>query len=123
MGDGIVEAISTDGAPAAVGPYSQAVRAGGLLFVVFFVGTGFAAAINAILGTKWGHLINLSHLIGTVWVWLFEEPMKRGAGAVFFRVQSGEEIPIWTAWAALIGLCLFCLYLLSKKIRGIEVIR
>jgi len=33
MGDGIVEAISTDGAPAAVGPYSQAVRAGGLLFV------------------------------------------------------------------------------------------
>ncbi len=97
--------------------------AGGLLFVVFFVGTGFAAAINAILGTKWGHLINLSHLIGTVWVWLFEEPMKRGAGAVFFRVQSGEEIPIWTAWAALIGICLLCLWLLGKKVRGVEVVQ
>ncbi len=97
--------------------------AGGLLFVVFFVGTGFGAAINAVLRTKWGHLINLSHLMGTVWVWLFEEPMKRGAGAVFFRVQRGEEIPIWTAWAALVGLCLICLYLLSRKIRGMEVVQ
>ncbi len=96
--------------------------AGGLLFVVFFVGTGFGAAINAVLRTKWGHLINLSHLIGTVWVWLFEEPVKRGAGAVFFRVQRGEEIPIWIVWAALAGLCLICLCLLSRKIRGIEVV-
>ena len=97
--------------------------AGGLLFMVFFVGTGFAAAINAILRTKWGHLINLSHLIGSAWVWLFEEPAKRGAGAVFFRVQHGEALPIWTVWAALIALCLICLYLLSRKIRGMEVVR
>ena len=61
--------------------------------------------------------------MGSVWVSLFEEPMKRGAGAVFFRVARGEQIPIWCCWAALIGLCLFCLFLLSRKVRGVEVVR
>lgn len=97
--------------------------AGALLFGIFFVASGFGAAINGVLKTKWGHLMNVSHLIGSVWVSLFEEPLKRGAGAVFFRVAFGEEIPIWCCWASLICLCLFCLYLLDRKIRGVEVIR
>lgn len=97
--------------------------AGGLLFVVFFAGSGFGAAINEILRTKWGNLINLSHLIGTIWVWLFEEPVKRGAGAVFFRVQRGEDLPIWAVLAALAGFCWVSLWLLGRKIRGMEVIR
>lgn len=97
--------------------------AGGLLFGIFFVAAGFGAAINAVMRTKWGNLINISHLIGSVWVSLFEEPMKRGAGAVFFRVAAGEELPIWCCWAALIGLCLVCLWLLARKIRGAEVVR
>jgi hypothetical protein len=49
--------------------------------------------------------------------------MRRGAGAVFFRVARGEEIPIWSCWAALIAICLFCLYLLSRKIRAVEVVQ
>jgi ABC-2 type transport system permease protein len=97
--------------------------AGALLFGIFFVAAGFGGAINAVLRTKWGHLINISHLIGSVWVSLFEEPMRRGAGAVFFRVARGEEIPIWSCWAALIAICLFCLYLLSRKIRAVEVVQ
>jgi ABC-2 type transport system permease protein len=97
--------------------------AGGLLFGVFFVAAGFGGAVNAVLRTKWGHLMNISHLVGSVWVSLFEEPMKRGAGAVFFRVAAGEEIPIWCCWAALIGICMACLWLLAKKIRGAEVVR
>lgn len=97
--------------------------AGALLFGIFFVAAGFGAAINGVLRTKWGHLINISHLIGSVWVSMFEEPMRRGAGAVFFRVARGEEIPIWCCWAALIGICLLCLYLLGKKIRGVEVVK
>ncbi len=97
--------------------------AGALLFGVFFVAAGFGGAVNAVLRTRWGHLINISHLMGSVWTWLFEEPMRRGAGAVFFRVISGEEIPIWCCWAALASACAVCLWLLHKKIRGAEVVR
>ena len=97
--------------------------AGGLLFMVFFVGMGFDGIISAFLQTRWGHLINLSHLISVVWLRLFDEPVETGAGAVFFRVLPGGEMPIWAAWAALIGLCLICLHLLGKKIRGMEIVR
>ncbi len=96
--------------------------AGALLFGVFFVAGGFAGAINAILRTHWGNLLNLSHLIGAVWGSLFERPVHRGSGAVFFRV-SGEDIPIWCCWVALLAICGLCLYLLSRKIRGAEVVR
>jgi len=97
--------------------------AGGLLFGIFFVAAGFGEAINAVLRTKWGHLINVSHLVGTVWLSLFEEPMRRGSGAVFFRVFPEEEIPVWMCWLSLFGMCLFCLWLLGKKIRGVEIVR
>lgn len=97
--------------------------AGALIFGVFFVAAGFGATINATLHTNWGHAINISHLVGSVWVALFEEPMGRGNGAVFFRVHPGEQIPIWTCWAALAGICAGCLELLSRKIRGVEVAR
>jgi ABC-2 type transport system permease protein len=96
--------------------------AGGLLFGVFFVAAGFGGAINGIMRTQWGNLLNLSHLIGTVWTSLFEQPMHRGNGAVFFRVH-GQDTPIWSCWVALLIICGFCLYLLSRKIRGAEVVR
>ena len=97
--------------------------AGALLFGVFFVASGFGVAINQVLRTKWGHLINLSYLIGTVWTELFEERLRRGPGAVFFRVHSGEEIPVWAAWTALAAISSFCVWMLNKKIRGVEVVR
>lgn len=96
--------------------------AGGLLFGVFFVAAGFGGAINGIMRTQWGNLLNLSHLIGAVWTSLFEQPMHRGNGAVFFRVH-GDETPTWCCWVALLVICGFCLYLLSRKIRGAEVVR
>ncbi len=96
--------------------------AGGLLFGVFFVAAGFGGAINAVMRTQWGNLLNLSHLIGTVWTSLFEQPMHRGSGAVFFRVH-GNDVPTWACWISLLAICGFCLYLLSKKIRGAEVVR
>jgi ABC-2 type transport system permease protein len=97
--------------------------AGALLFITLFVGAGFANATNQILDTRWGHVVNLTHLIGTVWLNLFGEPNRLGAGAVFFRVQPGAEMPLWTAWAALFGFCAVCLHLLSKRIRGMEIVR
>ena len=97
--------------------------AGGLMFGVFFVAAGFGAMINGVLRTRWGSLLNISHLIGAVWSQLFEGQARGGAGAVFFRVMQDADIPISLCWAALLGLCLFCLYLLSRKIRGVEVVK
>ncbi len=96
--------------------------AGALLFGVFFVMGGFGAAINGILRTRWGNLLNISHLIGAAWVSLFDRPMRRGAGAVFFRVSRAEEIPIWACWLALSAIVVGCLWLLSRRIRGVEVV-
>jgi len=97
--------------------------AGALMFGVFFVAGGFGATINAVLRTKWGHLFNISELIGSIWVQLFEGQTHTTNGAVFFRVIEGEEIALWCCWASLAVLALICLYMLARKIRGAEVVR
>jgi ABC-2 type transport system permease protein len=95
--------------------------AGGLMFGVFFVAAGFGSVINGVQRTRWGHLLNISDLVGTVWVQLFEGDKPTTTGAVFFRVPQGEELPPWCCWAMLIALCLVCLYMLERKIRAVEV--
>jgi ABC-2 type transport system permease protein len=97
--------------------------AGALMFGVFFVAAGFGVAINGVQRTSWGHLLNISYLIGAVWVNLFEGANKTTNGAVFFRVPEGQEIPLGYCWAALAAFCGICLYMLHRKIRGAEVIR
>jgi ABC-2 type transport system permease protein len=97
--------------------------AGGLMFGVFFVAAGFGATINAVQRTSWGHLFNISYLIGSVWVNLFEGANKTTNGAVFFRAPQGEELPLWCSWTALLALCGICLYMLARKIRGREVVK
>jgi ABC-2 type transport system permease protein len=97
--------------------------AGALLFGVFFVAAGFSVAVNGVLRTKWGSLLNISHLIGSVWLSLFDEPLRRGDGAVFFRVAPAGEIPTVFCWAALLAICGLSYSLLAKKIRGVEVAR
>ncbi|MBZ5577760.1 MAG: hypothetical protein LAP40_14460 [Acidobacteriia bacterium] len=97
--------------------------AGALLFGVFFVGSGFGAAINTVQETQWGSLLNISNLMGTVWVQLFEGNDPTSNGALFFRVSAGGHLPVWCCWAALLILCGICLSMLSRKIRGAEVVR
>jgi ABC-2 type transport system permease protein len=97
--------------------------AGALMFGVFFVAAGFGATVNAVQRTNWGHLFNISYLIGSVWVNLFEGANKTTNGAVFFRAPQGEELPLWCSWTALLALCGICLYMLARKIRGREVVK
>jgi ABC-2 type transport system permease protein len=97
--------------------------AGALMFGVFFVAGGFGATINAVQRTRWGHLFNISELIGSIWVQLFEGDNHITNGAVFFRVIEGQELPLWCCWASLAVLALICLYMLARKIRGAEVVR
>jgi ABC-2 type transport system permease protein len=97
--------------------------AGALMFGVFFVAAGFGVAVNGVQRTKWGHLFNISALIGSVWVHLFGADPEVNNGGVFFRMPAGEELPLWCCWAALAALCLACLFMLTRKIRGAEVVR
>ena len=97
--------------------------AGALMFGVFFVAAGFGAAINGVQRTKWGHLFNISALIGSVWVQLFGADPAVNNGGAFFRMPSDERLPLWCCWTALAGFCLICLYMLARKIRGAEVVR
>ena len=97
--------------------------AGALMFGVFFVAAGFGEAVNGVERTKWGHLLNISSLVGNIWLRLFEGDDRTTSGAVFFRVAQGEELPLWCCWAVLAALCLVCLYMLARKIRGVEVVR
>jgi ABC-2 type transport system permease protein len=97
--------------------------AGGLMFGVFFVASAFGAMINQVQRAHWGNLFNISYLIGSIWVKLFEGDNPSTSGAVFFRAPQGETMPLWCSWAALALLGLVCLYMLRRKIRGAEVVR
>ena len=97
--------------------------AGALMFGVFFVAAAFGAIVNGVQRTNWGNLLNISYLIGAVWVRLFEGGNQTTQGAIFFRARSEEALPLWCCWAALVALCGICLYMLAKKIRGTEVVR
>jgi ABC-2 type transport system permease protein len=97
--------------------------AGGLIFGVFFVAAGFGATINGVQRTTWGNLFNIRFLIGSVWVWLFEGNANTSGGATFFGSSQADAVPLWCCWAALATLCAICLYMLARKIRGMEVVR
>ncbi len=97
--------------------------AGALVFGVFFVATAFGATINAVQRTNWGSLFNIGYLVGSVWVQLMEGAARTTNGAVFFRVQQGDELPMGWVWFALLALAGICLYMLARKIRGAEVVR
>jgi ABC-2 type transport system permease protein len=97
--------------------------AGALMFGVFFVAAGFGATINGVQRTNWGHLFNISYLVGSVWVNLFEGANATTDGAVFFRALRGEQLPMWCSWAGLFGICGICLYMLARKVRGREIVK
>jgi len=97
--------------------------AGALVFGGFFVAAGFGVAINAVQRTKWGHLFNISALIGSIWVQLFGADPRVNNGGAFFRMPSDEQLPLWSCWLALAVLCGACLYMLARKVRGAEVIK
>lgn len=97
--------------------------AGALMFGVIFVAAGFGGAINQMENTRWGLLLSVPAVIGTVWAWLFEGDHPLSNGGVFFRVDPYATLPVEACWVALAILCLACLYMLARKIRGAEVVK
>jgi len=86
------------------------IAAGALLLGVLFLGAGFAQAINRVLQTQQGYLIDVSKLTNIIWQDLFHD--------------SGERaLPAGEAWFGLLAFAALCFYLLMKKIRANEVVR
>ena len=99
------------------------------LLGVFFIPTIFAAIVNEIFQTRWGHILDLQALIGNVWSGLFGtfvrdvgEIEKIGPGRIV-RGAVMTEPPLWVSWFMLFLICAFCLWLLSRKVKAYEVVK
>lgn len=86
------------------------IAAGALLLGILFMGSGFAHAINGVLGTKQGFLIDPSKLISIIWQSLLYD-------------TSDLPFSATEAWIALLTIAGCCLLLLMKKVRANEVVR
>jgi ABC-2 type transport system permease protein len=86
------------------------IAAGACVLGLYFVGAGFAGAINQILRTRKGSLIDLGEVIRTLWGDLFQYNRDADLSAV----QAGIILSVT---------CVLCLGLLARRIRGFEVIR
>jgi hypothetical protein len=84
--------------------------AGALLLAVLFFGAGFAQAVNGVMRTQSGHILDISYLMATVWTSLF-------------RIDDGRSMSSAEAWIALLIYCGICLALLVRKVRAYEVIK
>jgi ABC-2 type transport system permease protein len=86
------------------------IAAGACVLGLHFVGAGFAQAINQILRTRKGSLINLGEVIHTVWGALFD-------------CSRGTDLSVMQAWIVLGVTCVLSLMLLARRIHGFEVIK
>ena len=86
------------------------IAAGAMLLGTLFIGAGFGQAINAVLRTQQGYLINVAHLISLIW-------------ADLFRQEANQDFPVGEAWIALLAFLGVCLWLLMRKVRANEVVR
>jgi hypothetical protein len=82
--------------------------AGALVLGVFFFGAGFGHAVNAVMRTESGSLLDIGSMIVTVWTSLF-------------RIPNIGSTPPAEAWAVLLVVCATCLLLLMRKVRAYEV--
>ena len=98
------------------------IMASALLFGIFFISAAFSEIVNEVLDTKLGYLLNLGHLIGTLWAKFLQVSPQRTMLGEMFDIRTGDEIPIWAAWLMVGGVFAVCVMLLNKKLRGREVV-
>jgi ABC-2 type transport system permease protein len=84
--------------------------AGGLLLGVMFLTSGFAAALEKVVDTQAGFYLDPAALVTAVY-------------SNFFDVGNHIQISTVRALIALAGICAFCVFLLSRKVRAFEVVR
>ncbi|MBN2588465.1 MAG: ABC transporter permease subunit [Sedimentisphaerales bacterium] len=87
------------------------IAAGALILGIFFVGAGFGNAINSILHTNYGSLINLSEVIRIIWAYLY----RHG--------YMDTNLTTFQACSVLFIVCILCLIMLAKRVRAFEVVK
>ena len=105
------------------------VAARAALLGVFFIPTVFAAIVNQLFETRWGHIFDLRALIQNVWAGLFGTFVRQTGeieefrnGRILQQIMVTEP-PLWISWFMLFLICAFCLWLLSRKVKAYEVVK
>lgn len=96
------------------------VVATGITFAVFMVPAGFGTAMNVVLGTWWGSMLNFWWMMVVVWHHVF------GLGDRIAHLRAGRSDIATPLSAAIFSLCAataICLLLLNKRLRAKEVVR
>jgi ABC-2 type transport system permease protein len=86
------------------------ITAAGLMLAVFGMGGGFGQAINSILHTSQGTLVDIGNLMAVVFCDLF-------------RVENKIDFPPAEAWLGLLAVCACSLALLARKLKPVEVVK
>lgn len=86
------------------------IAAGAVLLGIFVVGAGFGTALNAIVRTEYGSLMNLTLVMYTIWSQLF-------------GLVPDSGLAVEQAWAVVALVCAGCVWLLWKKVRAFEVVK
>ncbi|HEY3738407.1 MAG TPA: hypothetical protein VGL53_01120 [Bryobacteraceae bacterium] len=86
------------------------VVAGGMLLVIFFLGSGLGQAINAILRTDAGYWIDLAADFGQIC-------------SDFYRIKDHTDVSTEEALTSLALMCALSVWLLWRKVRAYEVAR
>jgi ABC-2 type transport system permease protein len=84
--------------------------AGALMFVVFFLFAGLGAAVNAILNTELGSLLDPARNLEYIAMELF-------------RLDLPDSASLEQSLAAVGSMIAFCIWLLARKVRANEVVR
>ena len=84
--------------------------AGAMLFGVFLVLAGFGEAVNQIVDTRQGTLLNLRAVVDSINGWLFQ-------------VNSWSSVPVGQAWLSLGVTLALCLLVLNRKLKAYEIVR
>lgn len=92
------------------------VVAGALLLLVFFLGAGLGAAINAVMRTEKGAWIDM----GSNYSRISQEMFRIVAEDVEI---NGATISLGEAWMGQFAMIALCLWLLWKKVRAYEVVK
>jgi len=93
------------------------VAATALIVASSFLLPGFGGIFDFVLDSHWGRLLDLSFVMRVIWGGLY-----RLAPDVQARMGL-NDIPLWSAWAAVLTLCGISFLLLNKKLRAREVVR
>jgi ABC-type transport system involved in multi-copper enzyme maturation permease subunit len=88
----------------------------GAIFISFFIPAGLGEMFNAIMGTKWGMLLNFSYMFRLILVKAFHE--REGLVG-----RAWDEIPVPAAWGVLIFVCLLSLVILNARLHARESVR